>query len=53
MAAYLVRRKNYKEDGPMYDLEPAFNQIDSQDSGKIARVLSLAVNLSEKSTNER
>ena len=52
MAAYSVCRKNYKEDGPMYDLEPAFNQIDSQDSGKIARVLSLAVNLT-KSTNER
>ncbi len=37
----------------MYDLEPAFNQIDSQDSGKMARVLSLAVNLSRKSANER
>ena len=51
--AFMACRKNYKEDGPMYDLEPAFNQIDSQDSGKMARVLSLAVNLSRKSANER
>ena len=44
--------KNYKEDGPMYDLEPAFNQIDSQGCCGIARVPYMAVNLTE-STNER
>ena len=44
--------KNYKEDGPMYDLEPAFNQIDSQGCCGIARVPYMAVNLTE-SANER
>ncbi len=33
----------------MYDLEPAFNTVDSQDSGRMARVLSLAVNPREVS----
>ena len=31
----------------MYDLEPAFNMVGSQDSGRMARVLSLAVNREE------
>ena len=37
----------------MYDLEPAFYMIDSQDSGRIARVLSLAVNHRESILSER
>ena len=49
IAAY---QKYDKEDGPMYDLEPAFNQIDSQGCCGMARVPYMAVNLSE-STNER
>ena len=37
----------------MYDLEPAFSVVDSRDSGKTARVLSLAVNHKESIFNER
>ena len=42
-----VHQKYDKEDGPMYDLEPAFYLVDSQGSGRMARVLSLAVNHEE------
>lgn len=37
----------------MYDLEPAFNMVGSQDSGRIARVLSLAVNHEDSILCER
>ena len=42
-----------KEDGPMYDLEPAFILVGSQGSGRMARVLFLAVNHEESILNER
>lgn len=37
----------------MYDLEPAFNTVDSRDSGRMARVLSLAVNHEKSILAER
>ena len=50
IAAY---QKYDKEDGPMYDLEPAFILVGSQGSGRMARVLSLAVNHEESILHER
>ena len=37
----------------MYDLEPAFILVGSQGSGRMARVLFLAVNHEESILNER
>ena len=48
-----MRQMYEKEDGPMYDLEPAFNLVGSQGSGRMARVLSLAVNHEESILYER
>ena len=54
MYRFSMHRTLDKEDGPMYDLEPAFNLVGSQGSGRMARVLSLAVNHYEVSIlNER